>query len=147
MKWTKWLSPFYVFVIWVNERKFVMEHDYSCAAQALLAKFSVVLEKQRWQWETRENRRMQEQANAPCAYTRKSIAVTPFFVFSRNSINNSNQIATISRAGGLPRPRPIVKSYVGGKSSTTDDWTRQKKKESFLSATIHWKKTTLIRMH
>jgi len=47
---------------------------------------------------------------------REPIAVAPFFASSRNNINNSNQIATISRAGGLPRPRPIVESYVGGKS-------------------------------
>jgi hypothetical protein len=57
---------------------------------------------------------------------RALIAVVLFFLFfllflplndREYRINNSNRVGTISRAGGLPRPRPMVESHVGGKSS------------------------------
>lgn len=44
-----------------------------------------------------------------------------FFFSNSDNINNSNQIATISRVGGLPHLWPIVKSYVGEKSPVCDN--------------------------
>lgn len=125
----------------MNGRKFVIEHDYLYAVHTLATKFSVILEDDVERREGR-NRRMQKRMHR--VRTRANLLpLHHFFVFSRNNINNSNQIATISRAGGLPRSRPIVKSYVGGKLSAWRPIERNKKKRNRFFHDGHWKKLRL----